>query len=350
MKPLSHSDFQLPFCCRCFFLSLMLWWGTGGSGPAMGIIMPIYGNISSQFSAAEAAARRVPLIAVFNPDDGPGTSKNSSYANSVNRIKAAGGEVVGYIATGYAGNTLPVMKSLMDKYHTWYGVQGYFLDEMTNVSNATNRTYYKSLYDYANGKNKFIVGNPGTGTHSVYLSYARLLITFENPISSGWGSAGASGDPARFGCIPYSSGSLGSTVTQAAGKGFGWIYVTNYGEPDPFGRLPSYWAQEVDAVESLNIPPLPAALPPERFFITSTATPAAGGVTVTFPAVARRRYDLQVSTNLQTWSAASTPDPVPVPAEITPVSDGLVTLRATPIPGARSVYYRAVDLDALAGK
>lgn len=242
------------------------------------------------------------------------------------------------------------MKSQMDKYHTWYGVQGYFLDEMTNVSNATNRTYYKSLYDYANGKNKFIVGNPGTGTHSVYLSYARLLITFENPISSGWGSAGASGDPARFGCIPYSSGSLGSTVTQAAGKGFGWIYVTNYGEPDPFGRLPSYWAQEVDAVESFNIPPLPAALPPERFFITSTATPAAGGVTVTFPAVARRRYGLQVSTNLQTWSAASTPDPVPVPAEITPVSDGLVTLRATPIPGARSVYYRAVDLDALAGK
>jgi hypothetical protein len=316
----------------------------------MGIILPIYGNTSSQFSAAEAAARRVPLIAVFNPDDGPGTSKNSSYANWVNRIKTAGGEVTGYLATGYAGNALSDMKSQMDKYATWYGVNGYFLDEMTDASNSANRTYYKSLYDYANGKGKFIVGNPGTSTNSIYLSYARILITFENPIASGWGSAGASGDPARFGCIPYSASSLGTIVTQAAGKGYGWVYVTTYSEPDPFGNLPFYWSQEVAAVEALNIPPLPAALPPERFFITSTVTPAAGGFTVTFPAVARRRYGLQFSTNLQTWSAASTPDAVPVLAEITPTVDGPVTLRAATIPGARSVYYRAVDLDALAGK
>jgi hypothetical protein len=316
----------------------------------MGIIMPIYGNTSTQFSAAEAAARRVPLIAVFNPSDGPGTSKNTSYANWVNRIKAAGGEVTGYLATGYAGNALSNMKSQMDKYATWYGVNGYFLDEMTDASNSANRTYYKSLYDYANGKGKFIVGNPGTSTSSVYLSYARILITFENPIASGWGSAGASGDPARFGCIPYSAGSLGTIVNQAAGKGYGWVYVTNYGEPDPFGNLPTYWNQEVAAVEALNLPPLPAALPPERFFITSMTTLAAGGVTVTFPAVARRRYGLQVSTNLQTWTPAFTPDPVPVLAEITPTADGPITLRAATIPGARSAYYRAVDLDALAGK
>ena len=101
---------------------------------AMGIIMPIYGNTSSQFNAAEAAARRVPLIVVFNPDDGSGSSKNSSYAYAVNRIKSAGGQVVGYIATGYTGVAIADVKTHMNNYSSWYGVNGYFLDEMSNTS------------------------------------------------------------------------------------------------------------------------------------------------------------------------------------------------------------------------
>jgi len=325
---------------------MLLWLGSYRA-PAMGIIMPIYGNTTSQFSAAESAAGRVPLIVVLNPADGPGTSKNSSYASWVNRIKSAGGQVVGYIATGYTGAAIADVKTQMNNYASWYGVNGYFLDEMSNTSSKLS--YYKSANDYAGGKGKYIVGNPGTGTPSSYLGVAQILITFENPIASGWGGASAAGDSSRYGAIPYSAGSLGSTITQAASKRFGWIYATNFGEPDPFGRLPSYWEQELQAVEALNLPPLPAALPAGQFFISSVPVPVPGGISITFPAVARRKYGLQVSTNLQTWSPASTPDATSVPAEITPTVDGPVTLRAALVAGSSRAYYRAVDLDALAG-
>lgn len=336
---------------RFAMTSLLAVAGAGLSGlvpeaSGMGIIMPIYGNTTTQFSAAEAAARRVPLIAIFNPDNGPGTSKRTSYANAMNRIKSAGGQVIGYISTDYGNIDINDVKSQMDQYSSWYGVNGYFIDEMHYTSSKLN--YYKSANSYARGKGKFVVGNPGGSISSTYLAAAEILITFENPVSSGWGSA-SGGERARYGAIPYSASSLGSLVTQADTKGFGWIYATNRSEPDPFGLLPSYWEAEVSAVEAFNTPPLPPPLPDAQFQVTNAAPqPAGGGIAISFPAVARRRYGVQVSTDMQTWTAAVTPSGQA--AEITPATDGVVTLQAAMMPSATAAYYRAVDLDALAGK
>ena len=51
---------------------------------------------------------------------------------------------------------------------------------------------------------------------------------------------------------------------------------------------------------------------------------------------------------MRTWTAAVTPSGQA--AEITPAADGVVTLQAAMMPSATAAYYRAVDLDALAGK
>ena len=327
-------------------ISLLKIWVSPASG--MGVILPMYGNTTSQFAAAEAAARRVPLIAVFNPDNGPGGSKRASYATMVNRIKAAGGQVVGYISTDYTNVDIGDVQSQMNSYSSWYGVNGYFLDEMHYTSSKL--AYYKSANTYAKGKGKFIVGNPGSGISSTYLQAAQILITFENPVGSGWGGASGGGDSSRYGAIPYSAGNLGSLVSQGASKNYGWIYVTNHGEPDPFGNLPSYWEQELQAVEALNAPPLPAALPADKFFVSQLTPLPGGGVSITFPAVGRRRYGIQVSPDLTSWKQALTPDTVPVVSEITPAQDGPVTLRAGWPSGAGPAFYRAVDLNTLEGR
>ncbi len=325
----------------CLPLALM----TGPAAGSMGIIMPIYGNTDSQFNAAEAAARRVPLIAVFNPSNGPGSSKRSSYANAVARIQAAGGQVVGYISTAYTGTALSDVKSQMDSYSSWYRVNGYFLDEMTTSTSSTPLNYYKSAKSYASGKGKFIVGNPGTSISSSYLNAAQILITYEH--YSGWGGASAGSPPDRYGAIPYNVGSLGSMITQASSKGYGWIYVTNRSEPDPFGAVPSYWSAEVDAVEKINLPPLPPAIAADKFHVSKAEISPAGGIAVTFPVAARRRYAVQVSTNLVDWTTAGSAADPAVPLAITATADGSTTLTAARLPGTQGAYYRAIDLDSI---
>jgi hypothetical protein len=91
-------------------------------------------------------------LAIINPNSGPGTSKDTNYANQVTTTEAAGITVVGYVATGYAGTvttsrTLAAAKQDIDTYYNWYpNSGGIFLDEVTTDC-ANRNTYYKPLYD-----------------------------------------------------------------------------------------------------------------------------------------------------------------------------------------------------------
>ncbi len=61
----------------------------------LGIMVPAYFSPGSKWDAMDYAASRVPLIAIMNPNNGPGASKSTSYVTALANLHAAGGKVVG---------------------------------------------------------------------------------------------------------------------------------------------------------------------------------------------------------------------------------------------------------------
>src|SRR5438874_13108496 len=153
---------------------------------ALGILVPAYFSPApgGYWSALNQAADRVPLIAIMNPNNGPATSVDSNYTSAVNALREAGGRVIGYVYTSYTARPLTEVKADIDRYHAFYMIDGFFVDEMTNDSDAGHLAYYEDLYQYIKAKQSsdLVVGNPGINTPASYLLRPTVdaLVTFEN--------------------------------------------------------------------------------------------------------------------------------------------------------------------------
>ena len=254
MNKFSPSDFsKILRSAAC--AALLALTTTGATASATGIIMPIFGNTSSQFSAAIAAARKVSMIAIINPNNGPGSKKVSGISGYVSQLKSVGARPVGYISTSYGSVSSSSVNSQIDRYASWYGATGIFLDE---VADSTSKiSYYKAIYSYAHGKGLLVVANPGTFVPSGYASVADVLVTYEDPMSRGWSSQKPSSwtagySPSKIGAIVYAtpSASMKTVVDRAVAIKYGWIFVSDGSGNDPFGRAPSYLSAEADYVHS----------------------------------------------------------------------------------------------------
>jgi hypothetical protein len=222
---------------------------------AAGVIMPVYGNTASQYNAAIAAAKKVALIAVINPDDGVGSKRIGSVATFSSRIRSGGDQIFGYINTFYGGEALSDVYSQVDKYRSWYSANGVYLDEMSDRTGKVG--YYRSIYNYVRGQGMQVIGNPGTFVPSGYAAVCNIIVTYEDPLSGGWKtyrqSGWTGGYPAsKFAAIVYSApaSSMQSIVDRAVSLRFGWVFATDGGGGDPFGRAPSYMSSLADYVKT----------------------------------------------------------------------------------------------------
>src|SRR4051794_38334383 len=73
---------------------------------ALGILIPAYFSPGTRWTELNDAARRVPLIAIMNPNNGPGTSSSSSYVTAINSLRQSGGRVIGYVYSSYTARPL----------------------------------------------------------------------------------------------------------------------------------------------------------------------------------------------------------------------------------------------------
>jgi hypothetical protein len=82
---------------------------------------------------------------------GPGKSKSSGDAAMINKARASGTRILGYIATNYAtsdpGYTVADIEIQMTDWHSWYGVTTFFLDEAPTAT--THESYYATLKSWA---------------------------------------------------------------------------------------------------------------------------------------------------------------------------------------------------------
>ncbi|MSU57387.1 MAG: PEP-CTERM sorting domain-containing protein [Pedosphaera sp.] len=229
----------------------------------LGFLVPAYFYPGSLWTSMNYAATRAPLIAILNPNSGPDTTQNPDYVAAVNSLRAAGGKVIGYVYTSYGARATNAVRTDIDRYYSFYAMDGIFLDEVTNDANTNHLNYYAALYQYIKSKstNALVVCNPGINTLESYLAppVADVVVTFEG--YTGYASytpdAWVTNHLARHFChLPYNvtdATTMTNYVNLAVSRNAGWIYITNDKGTNPWDTLPSYWTNEVEFVRALNL-------------------------------------------------------------------------------------------------
>jgi len=99
---------------------------------------------------------------VMNPNSGPGSAPIPDYQRVIDYCHARGQHVIAYVHTSYGGRTAAAVKADIDTSYAFCpGIDGIFLDEMSNA--ASTRSYYQYLYAAIKAKPgvRDVVGNPG---------------------------------------------------------------------------------------------------------------------------------------------------------------------------------------------
>jgi len=239
----------------------------------LGIMVPAYFYPSSggYWNALDSAASLVPLIAIMNPDSGPGTSQDNTYVQALAKLHQAGGTVIGYVHTSYGARPLTDVEADIDLYLSFYKLDGFFIDEMTSDENASHLDYYAAIYQYIKAKNTnyTVFGNPGSNTREDYITRPTDdgLMIFEDDGANYPGFTPSSWvfqHPAQqFVHLPYDVATatiMSNYVGLAVSRHAGWIYITDDTLPNPYDTLPSYWTNEVNLVKSFNEGSLPVTI------------------------------------------------------------------------------------------
>jgi hypothetical protein len=242
---------------------------------SLGIVIPLYVSPGSNWTSviqAKQTFSNVPFIAVINPNSGPGSAKDSSYATGIQQLQAAGIVVLGYVDTAYAGSSISSVENHLSEYNSWYHVNGIFFDEMQNALGS--ESYYATLNTYVHSLGMNVtMGNPGALVPQSEAGVLNILDIYENGALPTLSSLSYGASPTSdFSLMAYSIPNLNTTFLQSAMGYVGYVYLTNLALPNPYGALPSYFGSEVAALSTLDASKLQAASPPVTAKTTSTST------------------------------------------------------------------------------
>ena len=198
--------------------------------------------------------------AVMNPNSGPSTAANPDYAQAIALCHARGQRVIGYVHTSYGARPAATVRAEIDAYYAFYpGIDGIFLDEMSN--DPATRTYYRSLYLYVRGKPgaRFVAGNPGAAAASAWqlsTPVADAVVVFEGTAATyarwsppSWVRSRAASTIANLVYATPGEAAMRQACTASNAKNAGYMYVTDDVLPNPWDTLPAgtYWTNEIGA-------------------------------------------------------------------------------------------------------
>ncbi len=217
------------------------------------ISIPAYFSPGSLWDQVISGSPRVNLL-VMNPASGPGREASRDYVAAVRKARTNGLTVVGYVPTSYGSRDPAMVKAEVDAYKTWYGVDGIFLDEVS--ADVTGISYYRELAAYIRAEPGALVAlNPGTFPAEEYALVGDVMLVFEGSYSSYLSMetpAWAANYPAsKFWHVVYDAPTaqeMKEAVRLSRHRNSKQLYVTDGGLPNPYGRLPAYWLEEVSEV------------------------------------------------------------------------------------------------------
>lgn len=260
------------------------------------LAVPLYIYPGAAWSTVQNNSSSVGLV-VMNPDSGPGSSVDPNYVQAVDATQGAGVEVLGYVPTGYdeGGVSLSQAESWVADYYTWYGVDGIFFDEASNVCDAATVAFYSSLYNFTKAEpgQDLVILNPGTSTGACYGPISDVILSSETNytdyLTQYAGAPWTSSYPSsHFWHVVYdvpNSAGLQEVLVLAHERGAGWVYATDLKEPNPYDALPAYWSTEVARTAPLEVA-APTIAPGPSIPVGTTATftvqPSGGGWNYTY--------------------------------------------------------------------
>lgn len=232
--------------------------------PQLGIMVPAYFDPtadSADWQTLTNAAAQIPLIAIMNPNSGPGTSADPAYVNAINAFDGNGGSTLGYVYTNYGNRSLSAVEKDIKTYFNWYPIDGIFLDEMATNATSAHLKYYIAIKNYIRNlyPSAIIAANPGTAfdqafatnkTADIYVDEEDIASNVNATPQAAWE---ASYPPGTFAEMAVQAADDAQEVTTLAPRNIGWVYSTTLPlNPNPYANLPSDFANEVNAVISVN--------------------------------------------------------------------------------------------------
>lgn len=233
--------------------------------PALTILVPAYfypaGAGLAEWERLIKASDRFDIVAIVNPASGPGERRDENYKRILARAEASSLTLIGYVSTRYATRNAAEVEADIDRWGELYpGLDGFFFDEQT--SQAERSGFYARLFGYARGKQQGaeIYSNPGVMCAQEYFIDHETLHVCAHEKNQGfealelppW-SKGVAAE--RFAGLAHgveSSATMQKQLRLAVEKGFGAFYVTDAKGANPWDRLPSYWEEELAAIEQLD--------------------------------------------------------------------------------------------------
>jgi Spherulation-specific family 4 len=206
------------------------------------------------------AAAKVDVVAVVNVSSGPGVERNPAYTAIIAEAADRGVKLVGYVNTEYAARPASEVKAEVDAWVRLYPrVAGVFLDQQP--AEARHAAYIADISRYARQRipGGLVVTDPGVPCDEAYLARRASDVVcvfshsdysrFELPANL------KEFDPSHFSALVYQVADVRTMrplLREAIIKRIGYIYVTDGKAPNPWARLPSYWAAEVEAVRQIQ--------------------------------------------------------------------------------------------------
>jgi hypothetical protein len=148
-------------------------------------IIPLYsypaGQYQSEWDKLYNLSTSKIVYVIINPNNGPGNAVDSNYLDEINKLKAKGFYVVGYVYTNRGNRNLEDVKNDISKWLLLYGankIDGFFIDEISNDIQKYN--YYRDIHTFANSKSKHVILNPGVNVNIGYFNISDKIIVFEN--------------------------------------------------------------------------------------------------------------------------------------------------------------------------
>ena len=242
----------------------------------------------------------MPVVAILDPANGPGTFVDPSYTSAVTALRAAGGRVYGYVYTHYAARGADTVLADAARYDSLYTVDGFFVDEVTADADPAHLAYYTGLVAglHALAPGRPVMGNPGIDCDAAYVTAAHFdeLLTFEHWAGYDvWAPAPWMGSqsPSRFVNMIYArhdAAAMRAAILLASQRNVGGVFVTDDSLPNPWDTTPAYWAQEIATIESTSVTPPAAVAPgaPAASALRAMGSPARGGVAFVLDVRGRR--------------------------------------------------------------
>jgi Spherulation-specific family 4 len=240
--------------------------------PKLQILIPLYiypnwyDKSKYAWKQVIAAAKKVPIVAIINPNSGPNNAPpNADYQQGIKDLRQAGVQIIGYVPSSYANRDLQAVKTDIDLYTKYFQVDGIFIDEA--ASSIDKSRYYQQIYQYIKTKStKYnVVINPGVNLDTSYVDQkvADTIVMFENHHQN-WRNYQPIGlnkkyAPQNFAALVHTTADrklMKSTLDRAIKNRFGYIYITNDStntpNKNPWDTLPEYWQAEVNYIQKLN--------------------------------------------------------------------------------------------------